>query len=130
MQSPGRVGSKYLLNRLLNCGVCGKPYSAQGAESGKLAYCICGTLFGKGAGMCSAGYLNAQKLETFVVAMTSERIQNEEAIVALVQPVAEEIGAMAGELSDMRKRLEKLYEAFELTPCEKVVAPHHLSEAP
>ena len=50
-----------------------------------------------------------------------ERILNEETIVALVTLVAEEIDAMAGELSgrlevveaelgDVRKRLEKLYE--------------------
>ena len=52
-----------------------------------------------------------------------ERILNEETIVALVTLVAEEIDAMAGELSgrlevveaelsDVRKRLEKLYEAI------------------
>ena len=53
-----------------------------------------------------------------------ERILNEETIVALVTLVAEEIDAMASELSgrlevveaelsDVRKRLEKLYEAIE-----------------
>ena len=59
-----------------------------------------------------------------------ERILNEETIVALVTLVAEEIDAMARELScrlevieaelgDVRKRLERLYEAIEtseLTP--------------
>ena len=53
-----------------------------------------------------------------------ERILNEETIVVLVTMVAEEIDAMAGELagrldaievelSDVRKRLERLYEALE-----------------
>ena len=53
-----------------------------------------------------------------------ERILTEETIVALVTLVAEEIDAIAGEmsgrlevveaeLSDVRKRLEKLYEAIE-----------------
>ena len=53
-----------------------------------------------------------------------ERILNEETIVALVTMVAEEIDAMAGELAgrlevieaelgDVRKRLERLYEALE-----------------
>ena len=53
-----------------------------------------------------------------------ERILHEETIVALVTMVAEEIDAMAGELasrldaieaelSDVRKRLERLYEALE-----------------
>ena len=63
--------------------------------------------------------------------------------MALVTLVPEEIDAMAGELagrlgvieaelSDVRKRLEKLYEAIktsELT-LEVRVAPHHVSEAP
>ena len=124
VQRPGRVGSQYLLSGLLKCGVCGRPYSAQGAKSGQFAYYICGTLFREGAGTCSARYLNAPRLETFVVEKIRERILNEETIVALVTLVAEEIDAMAGEMSgrlevveaelgDVRKRLEKLYEAIE-----------------
>ena len=59
VQRPARVGSQYLLSGLLKCGVCGRPYSAQGAKSGQFAYYICGTLFREGAGTCSARYLNA-----------------------------------------------------------------------
>ena len=43
-QRPGRVGSQYLLSGLLRCGVCGKPYSGQGAKSGQFAYYVCGSL--------------------------------------------------------------------------------------
>ena len=124
VQRPARVGSKFLLSGLLKCGVCGRPYRAQGAKSGQFAYYICGTLFTEGAGTCSARYLNAPRLEAFVVEKIRERILIEETIVALVTMVAEEIDAMAGELSgrlevieaelgDVRKRLEKLYEAIE-----------------
>ena len=124
VQKPGRVGSRFLLSGLLRCGVCGKPYSAQGAKSGQFAYYICGTLFREGAGTCSARYLNAPRVEAFVVEKIRERILTEETIVALVTLVAEEIDAMAGELSgrlevieaelgDVRKRLERLYEAVE-----------------
>ena len=67
VQSPGRVGSKFLLSGLLKCGVCGKSYSGQGAKSGQFAYYICATLYREGAGTCSARYLNAPRLETFVV---------------------------------------------------------------
>ena len=67
VRGPGRVGSRFLLSGLLKCGVCGRPYSAQGAKSGQFAYYICGTLFREGAGTCSARYLNARRLETFVV---------------------------------------------------------------
>ncbi len=124
VQRPARAGSKFLLSGLLKCGVCGKSYSAQGAKSGQFAYYICSTLHREGAGTCSARYLNAPKLETFIAEKIRERILNEETIVELVTLVAEEVDAMAGEhagrlevieaeLGDVRKRLEKLYEAIE-----------------
>ena len=124
VQRPARVGSKFLLSGLLKCGVCGRPYSGQGAKSGQYGYYICGTLFREGAGTCSARYLNASRVEEFVVQKIRERILTEETIVELVTLVAEEIDAMAGELSgrlevieaelgDVRKRLERLYEALE-----------------
>ena len=139
VQRPARVGSQYLLSGLLKCGVCGKPYSAQGAKSGQFAYYICGTLFREGAGRCSARYLNAPRLETFVVEKIRERILNEETIVALVTLVAEEIDAMAGELSgrlevveaelsDVRKRLEKLYDAIETSELTlEILSPRIMS---
>ena len=107
-----------------SAGVCGKFYCGQGAKSGQFAYYICGTLFREGAGTCSARYLNAPRLETFVVEKIRERILNEETIVALVTMVAEEIDAMAGELAgrldvidaelgDVQSRLQRLYEALE-----------------
>ena len=124
VQKPGRVGSRFLLSGLLKCGVCGRPYSGQGAKSGQFAYYICGTLFTEEAGTCTARYLNAPRVEDFVVEKIRERILTEETIIELVTLVAEEIDAMAGEMSsrlevveaelgDVRKRLEKLYEAIE-----------------
>ena len=139
VQRPGRVGSKFLLSGLLKCGVCGKSYSGQGAKSGQFAYYICATLYREGAGTCSARYLNAPRLETFVVEKIRERILNEETIVALVTMVAEEIDAMAGELSgrlevieaelsDVWKRLEKLYEAIETSELTlEVLSPRIMS---
>ena len=134
------MGSKFLLSGLLKCGVCGGPYRAQGAKSGQFAYYyICGTLFTEGAGTCSARYLNAPRLEAFVVEKIRERILTEETIVALVTMVAEEIDAMAGELAgrlevveaelgDVRKRLEKLCEAIETSELTlEVLSPRILS---
>ena len=137
VQRPASVGSRFLLSGLLKCGVCGRPYSGQGAKSGQFAYYICGTLFREGAGTCSARYLNAPRVEAFVVEKIRERILTGETIVELVALVAEEVDAMAGELAgrlevieaemgDVRKRLERLYEALETSELtlEKVLSCH------
>ena len=139
VQRPGRVGSKYLLSGLLKCGVCGRPYRPREPRAASSPTTSAAPSFREGAGTCSAGYLNAPKLETFVVEKIRERILNEETIVALVQLVAEEIDAMAGELSgrlevveaelaDVRKRLEKLYEAIETSELTlEVLSPRIMS---
>ena len=124
VRRPARVGSRFLLSGLLKCGVCGRPYRAQGAKGGQFAYYICGALFREGAGTCSARYLNAPRVEDFVVEKIRERILTEETITELMTLVAEEIDAMVGELSgrlevveaelgDVRSRLQRLYEALE-----------------
>ena len=128
VQRPARAGSKFLLSGLLKCGVCGRPYRAQGAKSGQFAYYICGTLFKEGAGTCSARYLNAPRLEAFVVEKIRERILNEETIVALVTIVAEEIDAMAGELAAaLVPTVDGPVDFAGLTPAG---CPHHLSAEP
>ena len=125
VQRPARVGSTFLLSGLLKCGVCGRPYTGQGAKSGRFAYYVCGTLHREGAGTCRNGrYLNAPRVEAFVVEKIRERILTEATIIELVTLVAEEIDAMAGELAgrlaavdaelaDVRQRLARLYEALE-----------------
>ena len=52
---------------------------------------ICGTLYRNGAGTCSAHYLNAPKMEEFVVEKIRERILSEDIVVELMAQVAEEI---------------------------------------
>ena len=96
VQRPARVGSKFLLSGLLKCGVCGRPYRAQGAKSGQFAYYICGTLFTEGAGTCSARYLNAPRLEAFVVEKIRGRILTEETIVVIVNASKHNIHSFKG----------------------------------
>ena len=100
-----------------------RPYTGQGAKSGQFAYYVCGTLHREGAGVCQARYLNAPRVEGFVVEKIKERILTDETITKLVTLVAEEVDAMAGEfagrlrghaeLADVVSRLERLYEALE-----------------
>ena len=73
VQRPARVGSKFLLSGLLLCGTCGKPYIGQGAKSGQYGYYVCGTLHRQGAGTCQASYLNAPKVEGFVIDKIDDR---------------------------------------------------------
>ncbi len=124
VQSPARTGSKFLLSGLLRCGVCGKPYTGQSAKSGQFAYYVCNKLLKEGAGVCDARYLNATRIEDQVVGNIMGRILNEQTITELVQMVAEEVDSMAEErasdlaivesdLDDIRRRLEKLYDALE-----------------
>ena len=123
-QRPARVGSQYLLSGLLKCGVCGKPYSGQAAKSGKFAYYVCARLLREGAGSCTGRYLNAERVEDYIIEKARERILTEETITELVTLVAEEIDALAGEvngrlkaigaeLADVESRLENLYQALE-----------------
>ena len=134
VQQPRTVGSQYLLS-----GMCGKPYSAQGAKSGQFAYYVCGSLFREGAGACTARYLNAAKVEDLVIEKVRERILTEETITELVTLVAEEIDNIAGEMNgrlkaveaelrDVDTRLENLYQALETKqlPIE-VLSPRILS---
>ncbi len=139
VQRPGRAGSQYLLSGIFRCGICGKPYSGQGAKSGQSAYYVCASLFREGAGACTARYLNATKVEDFIIGKKRERILTEETITELVTLVAEEIGALSGEvngrlkaisveLADVDSRLENLYQALETKqlPIE-VLSPRILS---
>ncbi len=78
----------------------------------------------EGSGACDGRYFSAQRMEDLVVSTVLERILNEEVIIGLVQLVAEEIDATAeelaiqlttvdAELADVRRRLERLYDALE-----------------
>ena len=124
VRHPAGVGSSFLLSGMLKCGSCGKVFTGQAAKSGKYAYYVCNTLHREGAGTCDARYLNATKVEEFIVRKVRERILTEETIVELVTMAAEEFDTIAGEiagsltaieaeLTNVESRLERLYEALE-----------------
>lgn len=138
VQQPARTGSKFLLSGLLRCGKCGKQYMGHSAKSGQFAYYVCNTLHRGGKGSCDAHYLNATRMEDIVVESIMGRILNEQTITELVQLVAEEVDAMAEEhasqlsvveadLDDVRRRLEKLYDALENSELTyEALSPHIL----
>ena len=122
--NPRRVSSSYLLSGLVKCGTCGRSLSGQEAKSGKFAYYVCGTLLKRGRGTCDAPYLNARRLEELVVDKIKENVLTEENLRELVLLVDEELDAAAheqkdrmkvleGELADIQRRLDRLYDALE-----------------
>ena len=124
VQAPAAMGSPFLLSGLLRCGVCGKTYTGQAAKSGRYSYYVCNSLQRSGAGTCSSRYLNAPRLEDFIITKVKERILTDETITELVALVAEDVDGIASEaadklkaveaeLNDVEGRLERLYEALE-----------------
>ena len=121
---PRRTASQYLLSGLAHCGSCGKALVGQKAKGGKFSYYVCGTLLKKGAGTCQAHYLNATKFEGLVIEKIKQRILTEENLAKLVSLVNEEmdslaseyrkrLSAVADELVEVNRRLERLYDALE-----------------
>jgi site-specific DNA recombinase len=121
---PRRVDSKYLLSGIAKCGHCGKAMVGQDAKSGKFSYYVCGTLSHKGAGSCSARYLNSQQFERAVVDKIKERILTRENLIELVRLINDELDSTSNEyhnrlevlnneIADVSNRLERLYDAVE-----------------
>ena len=129
VQRPARVGSQYLLSGLLRCGVCGKPYSAQGAKSGQYAYYVYPTSIKVGKHACETPTLNARRFEELVVNRIRSNILTEDSIRDLVKVVESEMGGVTRdqrqrletidtELADVRQRLGRLYNLVETTDME------------
>ena len=134
-----RVASTYPLSGLVNCSACKRALRRHDAKSGQFAYCIFGTLHYGSSAKCDARYLNAPEVESITLQSIRERILSEETITELVNLVAEEIDALAGEidgrpkaieaeLGDVESRPENLYQALEIKhlPLE-VLCPRILS---
>ena len=121
---PRRVASRYLLSGLARCGHCGKALVGQDAKSGKFTYYVCGTLLKKGSGTCPSRYLNSQQFEKLVIDKIKEHVLTTENLTKLVKIVNEEMDGLAveyrqrldsiiAEITDVERRLGKLYDAIE-----------------
>jgi site-specific DNA recombinase len=121
---PRRIASRYLLSGLAKCGCCGKALVGQDAKSGKFTYYVCGSLLKKGSGSCPSRYLNSQQFEKLVINKIKEHVLTTENLTKLVKIVNEEIDSLAveyrqrlesiiREITDVERRLSKLYDAIE-----------------
>ena len=97
---------------------------ARYAKGGRFAYYVCGTLDKKGAGTCSAKYLNADRFERVVIEQVKKHVLNRENLRELVkltnqalddgmksQPA--ELNTISQAIEDTGRRLNKLYDAVE-----------------
>ena len=123
---PRRVGSAYLLSRLVRCKACNRALSGQDAKSGKFAYYVCQSVMKRGRGACDAPRLNARRFEEQVVGKIRENVLTESNIQTLVKMVDEEMEGVAkeqrqkletieSELVDVKRRLGRLYDLAETT---------------
>ena len=121
---PKRVASRYLFSGLAKCGHCGKALVGQDAKSGQFTYYVCGTRLKKGAGSCPAHYLNSRCFENMVIDKIKEHVLTTDNLTMLVKMVNEEMDSLAvdyrqrlecviGEVTDVDRRLERLYDALE-----------------
>ena len=126
---PKRLASKFLLSGLARCGHCGKALIGMDAKSGKFSYYVCGTLLKKGAGSCPAHYLNKIIFEGLVIDKIKDRILTAENLTNLVGLVneemdsasssyREELDAISDEVINAGHRLERLYDAIEMSKLE------------
>ena len=126
---PRRVGSSYLLSGLVKCKACKTPLTGRFAQSGKYAYYVCQSNIKLGKDACDTPTLNARRFEELVVARIRSDILTEGGIRDLVKVVDEEMGGVAREqrkrlrtieteLSDVRRRLDTIYNLVETTPVD------------
>ena len=123
---PRRVSSSYLLSGLVKCRGCRRALSGQESKSGQFSYYVCQSLIKRGSGACEAPRLNAKRFEALIVSQLREYILTEKNIHDLVGLVDEEMDgvgrerrlkleALEGELAEVKRWLDRLYRAIEIT---------------
>ena len=126
---PRRVASSYLLSGMVKCARCRRALTGHAAKSGRFAYYICQSLVQRGRGACKTPRLNSKKFERLIVDQIRENILTEGNIRELVKMVDEEMDGVAceqrkkleaveGELAEVRRRLDRLWNAVETSDLE------------
>ena len=113
---PRRVGSSYLLSGLVKCRACRRAMSGQDSKGGKFAYYVCQSLMKQGSGACECPRLNARNFEDIIVSNIRELIKlvNEE-VDSVIKEQRERAESIEEELSEIRRRMDRLWVAVEST---------------
>ena len=126
---PRRAASPHLLSGIVKCETCGKALTAHEAKSGQFTYYVCHSLLKQGQGACDTPRLNFKKFERMIIDSIRENILTESNIRELVKLVNEEsdsvireqrekVEAVEEELNEIRRRLDRLWQAVETTDLE------------
>ena len=126
---PRRAASPYLLSGIVKCEICGKALTAHEAKSGQFTYYVCHSLLKRGQGACDTPRLNSKRFERMIIDSIRENILIESNIRELVKLANEELDsvikeqrekveAIDEELSEIRRRLDRLWQAVETTDLE------------
>ena len=121
---PRRLTSPYLLSGLLRCGGCGAKMYGHGAKSGQFHYYVCGTKTRTGNRLCSQTPVPQVLLERLVLSQLRSLLLREEHVAELVEltneelrsqmaGVGDQILALEGQQGEIRRRLDRLYDALE-----------------
>ena len=100
--------------------------SGEESKSGQFSYYVCQSLIKRGSGACEAPRLNARRFEALIVSQLRECVLTEKNIRDLVGLVDEEMDGVArerrlklealeGELAEVKRWLDRLYRAIEVT---------------
>ena len=117
----------YLLSGLVYCGYCGSSMSGSRITKKKgnvNVYYRCGTKSRKGINECPSKYINASKLESFIIGRLAQTINNSDLLSRIVDHVREKYAALSDSSTAKRARLaarekkllnslDRLYDSIE-----------------
>ena len=123
---PRRVGSTFLLSGLVKCYRCKRALSGRYSSRGTFPYYVCHSFVKRAPGACDSPRVDARQFEELVVSSIRSNILTEGNIRNLVKVVDEQMDGESGEqrerletieseLTDVRGRLDRLYDLVETT---------------
>ena len=133
--NPHQIASDYLLAGLITCSHCGAPFIGHPAKGGKFHYYGCQTKMKSGASSCPSKLLNRDRAEEAVITELQNVVLTPANIRELVELVNQELAAessraqealatITGQLTEARKKQDRLYEVIESGTLDMdVVAP-------
>ena len=121
---PRAVSSSYLLSSLLQCAKCGHLMTGHSVKHGQYRYYVCSTADQTSKSACGPGLLPKERMERFIVDRIRAYLLSPENLTELVKQVQNEIHALtsqgdeqrrtlAEQITDIDRRLGRLYDALE-----------------